>query len=60
MASGTPDCACSRPVPSDFGGHELLHLPDNKIIRRFHITPTQATINIINTVHNIASNEKNA
>ena len=39
------------------GGHELLHLPTNKIIIRRNITPMPITKAIVNTVETIAKNE---
>ena len=57
MMTRTLDCIYLRPNTSIYGGHELLHLPTNKIIKGFHITSTPVTNNIINAVHNLAQKE---
>ena len=51
------DCIYLRYNDNVQGGHELLHLPTNSIIRRRTVTPVPITPAIIKQVHTIAEQE---
>ena len=48
------DCIYLRPTDSAQGGHELLHLQTNQVIKRRNLTPAVVTPNIIKMVHGLA------
>jgi hypothetical protein len=50
----TLDCIYLRYSDNIQGGHEVLHLPTNKIVKRQYITPSPITPSIIKQVHDIA------
>ena len=49
------DCIDLRAKDSAQGGHELLHLQNNSVITRNHVTPASITPTIINQVHSVAN-----
>ena len=59
MMPRTLDCVYLRSVKSPYGGHEMLHLLTNQIIRRKHISIILMTQNIIKLVHTIAKKKEN-
>jgi hypothetical protein len=50
----TLDCIYLRYSDKIQGGHEVLHLPTNKIVKPQYITPSPITPSIIKQVHDIA------
>lgn len=50
-------CIYLRYVASHQGGHELLHLPTNRIITRRKVTPVPITPAVIKQVHALADQE---
>ena len=57
LSACTLDCIYLRYRDTHQGGHELLHLPTNKIIVRRNITPMPITKAIVDTVEAIANKE---
>ena len=57
LSPRTLDCIYLRYTDSHQGGHELLHIPTNKIITRRSITPLPITQTIIDQVSDIAKRE---
>jgi hypothetical protein len=57
LSARTLDCIYLRYRESHQGGHELLHLPTNKIIIRRNITPLPITREIVDQVSAIANSE---
>jgi hypothetical protein len=53
-ASRSLDCIYLRPMDNAQGGHELLHLPTNKVIKRRNLTKVPITSSIIKQVHALA------
>ena len=54
----TIDCLYLRYTDNHQGGHELLHLPTNKILRRQQVTKMPITTDIIKQVSDLASSER--
>ena len=57
LSSRTLDCIYLQYQDSHQGGHELLHLPTNKIIVRRNITTLPITQHVIEQVNAIATRE---
>jgi hypothetical protein len=53
-ASRSLDCIYLRPMDNAQGGHELLHLQTNKIVKRRNLTKVPITPSIIKQVHALA------
>jgi hypothetical protein len=51
------DCAYMRYNDNAQGGHELLHLPTNSLIKRRRVTPVPITTAVIKQVHTLAEQE---
>jgi len=56
-AARTSDCIYLRNRDSHQGGHELLHLPTNRVIIRRNITSTPITSAVIDQVSRLAASE---
>ena len=52
------DCIYLRPMDNAQGGHELLHLQTNKIVKRSNLTKIPITPSIIKQVHALAELEE--
>jgi hypothetical protein len=48
------DCIYLRPTDNAQGGHELLHLQTNQVVKRRNLTPAVITPTIIKMVHRLA------
>ena len=53
-AARSLDCIYLRPMDNAQGGHELLHLQTNKVVKRRQLTKIPITPSIINQVHALA------
>ena len=53
-AARSLDCIYLRPMDNAQGGHELLHLQTNKVVKRRQLTKVPITPSIINQVHALA------
>jgi hypothetical protein len=53
-ASKALDCIYLRPMDNAQGGHKLLHLQTNKIVKRSNLTKVPITSSIIKQVHALA------
>jgi hypothetical protein len=57
-APRTLDCIYLRPTDNAQGGHELLHLQTNKVVKRRNLTPAVVTPSIVKMVHQLAVLDK--
>ena len=52
------DCIFLRPTDSAQGGHELLHLQTNQVVKRRNLTPAVVTPTIVKMVHRLAEQDQ--
>jgi hypothetical protein len=52
------DCIYLRPMDNGQGGHELLHLQTNKVVKRSNLAKIPITPSIVKQVHALAELEE--